>query len=113
MSIQPRRRFSRCDTGKNLVESLPSFRYDRIKYEVVHTEGKEGKGLEKYLTALFDFQRFEKNAELQAVVDSVHARYKARKLSDDEVEVVAAAGMPEATLKPIQNTDRDDGFGTG
>ena len=48
---------------------------------------------------LFDFQKFEKNADLQAVIDAVHARYAARKLSDEEAECVAAAGTPDAALK--------------
>ena len=48
------------------------------------------------LRLLFDFQKFEKNADLQAVVDAVHARYSARKLSDDEAEWVAAAGTAQA-----------------
>ena len=55
--------------------------------------------MEKKLGLLFDFQKFQKNAELQAVIDAVHARYAARKLSDDEVEFVAAAGMPNTALE--------------
>ena len=55
--------------------------------------------MEKKISMLFDFQRFEKNADLQAVIDAVHARYAARKLSDEEAECVAAAGTPDAALK--------------
>ena len=55
--------------------------------------------MEKILRNLFDFQRYEKNADLQSVIDSVHARYSAKLLSDDEAELVAAAGTPEAALK--------------
>ncbi len=55
--------------------------------------------MEKRLSLLFDYQKFEKRADLQAVIDSVHARYSARKLSDDEAEFVAAAGMPEMASK--------------
>ncbi len=47
------------------------------------------------LTALFDFQKFEGNAELQRVIDSVHARYAVRELSIDEMEWVNAAGTPD------------------
>ncbi len=54
--------------------------------------------LEKKLSNLFDFQRYEKNAELQKVIDAVHARYSAQRLSDDEAELVAAAGTPETAL---------------
>ena len=55
--------------------------------------------MEKKISLLFDFQDFEKNEELQAVIDAVHARYAARQLSDDEAEYVAAAGSPEAAVK--------------
>ena len=55
--------------------------------------------MEKKLSQLFDFQKYEMNAELQAVVDAVHARHSARKLSDDEAGYVAAAGMPGTVPK--------------
>ena len=55
--------------------------------------------MEKRLSLLFDYQKYEKNADLQAVIDSVHARYSARQLSDDEADLVAAAGMPEMASK--------------
>ena len=60
---------------------------------------KEEHVLEKKISMLFDFQKFEKNADLQAVIDAVHARYAARKLTDEEAEYVAAAGTPDAALK--------------
>ncbi len=46
------------------------------------------------LSALFDFQKFDGNADLQRVIDSVHARYSVRELTDDELGWVNAAGMP-------------------
>ena len=55
--------------------------------------------MEKKLRELFDFQKFEKNADLQAVIDKVHARHSALELSDDDVSFVAAAGMPETAIK--------------
>ena len=55
--------------------------------------------MEERLRLLFDFQGYEKNADLQAVIDAVHARYSARELRDDEVDSVAAAGMPGATSR--------------
>ena len=61
--------------------------------------GKEERILEKKISMLFDFQKFEKNADLQEVIDAVHRRYTARKLTDDEAEYVAAAGMPDTGLK--------------
>ena len=52
--------------------------------------------MEKRLRRLFDYQKFEQNAELQSVVDAVHARYSsARMLSDEEADQVNAAGSPE------------------
>ena len=56
--------------------------------------------MEKTLKSLFEFQKFEGNPALQQVINSVHARYSvhtrpsARELSLDELEWVAAAGMP-------------------
>ena len=44
------------------------------------------------LAALFDFQRFDGNPKLQRVIDDVHARYAARELDLDEIELVSAAG---------------------
>ena len=55
--------------------------------------------MERKLSELFEFQRYEKNADLQAVINTVHTRYSARKLSDDEADLVAAAGMPETAKK--------------
>ena len=55
--------------------------------------------MEKKISMLFDYQKFDKNADLQAVINAVHARYNARKLTDDEAELVAAAGMPNTALK--------------
>jgi len=51
--------------------------------------------MEKKLTQLFGYQRFEGNRDLQQVIDSVHAKYAARELALDELEIVNAAGMPE------------------
>ncbi len=59
--------------------------------------------MEEKLRQLFDYQKYEKNADLQAVIDAVHARYGARRLSDDEAELVTAAGRPEAAMKKWQD----------
>ncbi len=61
--------------------------------------------MEKKISILFDFQKYDKNADLQAVIDAVHARYTARKLTDDEAEFVAAAGMPEMALNKKRPKD--------
>ena len=51
--------------------------------------------MESKLRALMDFQKFDGNADLQQVIDSVHARYAMKELSLDEMEFVSAAGIPE------------------
>ena len=45
----------------------------------------------KKLTALFDYQRFERNKRLQALIDDT-ARRCLCSLSDDDLEWVSAAG---------------------
>ncbi len=63
-------------------------------------EGKKGgKDLEEKISLLFDFQLYEENEDLQSVINAVHSRYGSRQLSDDEAELVAAAGRPEAVFK--------------
>ena len=62
------------------------------------------------LSSLFDFQKYENNAKLQAVIDSVHARYTAVPLSDDEVEWVAAAGAPKAAPEKPDPAGKNNGF---
>ncbi len=58
--------------------------------------------MENTLKCLFDFQRFERNAALEAVIGEVHGRYAARELSLDEMDLIAAAGTPE------KKTDKKD-----
>ena len=55
--------------------------------------------MEKKLKTLFDLQKFSGSAQLQRVIDQVHARYGitdaedgVRELELDELEWVAAAG---------------------
>lgn len=47
------------------------------------------------LHLLFDFQRFDGNRDLQQVIDSVHARFAQKALSLDDMNMIAAAGIPE------------------
>ncbi|MBQ3762736.1 MAG: hypothetical protein II875_12105 [Clostridia bacterium] len=54
--------------------------------------------MEKLLKGLFDYQKFNPNAELQSVIDAVHAKTAPRKLSLEEAELINAAGskyMPD------------------
>ena len=55
--------------------------------------------MERKLKALFDLQKFDGNRYLQQVIDSVHAKYAVRELSLDDMEYVAAAGVPELQNK--------------
>lgn len=50
--------------------------------------------MEKALKLLFDFQRFEKNKELESTINKTMDNYS-EALSDDQLEQVAAAGSPE------------------
>ena len=68
--------------------------------------------MENKLKALFDFQKFEGNADLQQVIDSVHARYAVsgnasgkRELNLDELEWVNAAGQPYQERKKDEQHD--------
>ena len=66
--------------------------------------------MEEKLKILFDYQNFQKNADLQAVIDAVHRRHsRFRLLSDDETALVSAAGMPDASSMEQKKpwTDRD------
>jgi hypothetical protein len=62
-------------------------------------ERKEEQDLEEIISLLFDFQAYEKNEELQSVIDAVHSRYTGVQLSDDEAELISAAGRPEAAFQ--------------
>ncbi len=50
---------------------------------------------ENMLFQAFDLQRFAENERLRSVIDRSHARMKGRELSDDDLDLVAAAGIPE------------------
>lgn len=60
---------------------------------------------ETKLSWIFDFQRFERNKKLQALIDDTENRY-AYALSDDDLEWVNAAG--EIENKEKKNDDDDN-----
>ena len=62
------------------------------------------------LSSLLEFQKYENNAKLQAVIDAVHARYAAVPLNDDDVEWVAAAGMPKTAPEKPDPAEKSNGF---
>ena len=60
--------------------------------------------MEKKLTRLFDYQKFQGNARLAAIIGDVESRY-ARALSDDELELVNAAGDADGLLLDVVDWD--------
>ena len=58
------------------------------------------------LTALFDYQRFERNERLQALIDDTERRCLCA-LSDDDLEWVSAAGE-ETDLKDKKDGKEDE-----
>ena len=71
--------------------------------------------LEKALAELFDFQRFEKNEDLQDVIDSVQAKYESRKLfflEDEQLDMAAGGlGASEELSKDLLKEPKHDGPG--
>ena len=55
--------------------------------------------MERKLAALFDYQKFEGNQDLQRVIDAVHARVARRELSVEELVLVNAAGDPSLAMQ--------------
>ncbi len=60
----------------------------------------------KKLTALFDYQRFERNKKLQALIEDTENRCM-NALSDDDLEWVSAAGE-ETDLKDKKDGQEDE-----
>ncbi len=61
---------------------------------------------QKRLTALFDYQRFERNKRLQALIEDTENRCM-NALSDDDLEWVSAAGE-ETDLKDKKDGQEDE-----
>jgi len=53
--------------------------------------------MERKLIQVFDRQRFQQNARLASIIGNVESRY-ARALTDDELEMVSAAGAAESLM---------------
>ena len=62
--------------------------------------------MENLLKSLFDFQRFEGNPEMQSVIDDVERRYGIIEMTDDELNMLAAAGDP---FDPLPDGKKKDG----
>ena len=54
--------------------------------------------MERKLFQAFDWQRFQSNERLASIISDVESRY-ARVLTDDDLEMVSAAGVAE----PVRN----------
>ena len=63
--------------------------------------------MKKLLTNLFDFQRFEKNPSLQSIIDEVEERYGIDEMTDDELDLLAAAGDPFSQEHDAKEKDRN------
>ena len=61
--------------------------------------------MENKLKKLFDYQDFEGNNELQAVIDSVHQRYQVREVSLEDMDLVWAAGVPDPDPRKDQKKE--------
>lgn len=61
--------------------------------------------MENKLSRLFDFQKFEKNNALEALIAESENRY-ARELSDDDLEFVNAAGEMTSPMIPTDPNSR-------
>jgi len=57
--------------------------------------------IEKLLSRLFDFQRFEKNKDLQRIINEVEDSYERTFLADSELSLVAGG-------KEIQEDKKED-----
>lgn len=55
--------------------------------------------MEQKLKRLFDYQKFQNNPRLEAMLQEAEGRY-AGSLSDDDLELVSAAGEP---INPVLN----------
>ena len=56
--------------------------------------------MERKLFQAFDRQRFQQNARLASIIGDVESRY-ARALSDDDLEMVSAAGIADPVMDEI------------
>ena len=54
--------------------------------------------MERKLFQAFDRQRFQQNARLASIIGDVESRY-ARALSDDDLEMVSAAGTADPVVE--------------
>ncbi len=66
-------------------------------------------GIDKTIDLLFDYQTFARNEELQNIIDRISTRFPSRMLSDDEADLVAAAGTSGMALLRNKPRKKDHG----
>lgn len=68
--------------------------------------------MEQKLNRLFDYQKFQKNSRLDAMLSEAEARYEGS-LSDDDLELVSAAGGDFLTNHgyPLEQLEADSAAG--
>ncbi|MDC7292298.1 MULTISPECIES: hypothetical protein [unclassified Butyrivibrio] len=68
--------------------------------------------MEKKLSRLMDYQKYAGNSKLAAIIDEVEERYpdtEKAELSDDELDMIAAAGRPDlAKLFPPNRNNQQE-----
>ncbi len=64
--------------------------------------------MEKLLCDLFDLQRFEGDPALQRVIDETEAGLSGDELSDDQLDMVSAAGDPYLQTRDPKSRDGPD-----
>lgn len=65
--------------------------------------------MENKLKNLFESQNFFQNKKLQSVIDDVQDRYYGGSLDLDDLELVSAAGIPDAAvLRNHMDSDKKD-----
>ncbi|HIV93240.1 MAG TPA: hypothetical protein H9744_16445 [Candidatus Eisenbergiella stercoravium] len=57
--------------------------------------------MEKVLKALFDYQRFQGNKRLDAMISETERRYEGQALADNDLELVNAAGEADNFRKKL------------
>ena len=65
--------------------------------------------MENKLKSLFQSQAFFQNKKLQSVIDDVQDRYYGGSIALDDLELVSAAGVPDAELlKKHMSSDKKE-----
>lgn len=62
--------------------------------------------MEEKLKAMFEFQRFAMNPRLQKLIEETEKR-SARELSDDDLWMVNAAGVPDAVAAEFEKRRKE------